>query len=176
LPEINSWTIQASADTSHHPNKIPFEGILTVVDVVSDKAPSGSRGHRVVLTKEAAEGALNSLIGQAVDYKVGWDGHDARQKVGVITSAWFDDNKLMVAGFLYAKDFPEVVEKLDNTKGNPMGMSYEMHNAHISDMNRSIWELNHCTFTGAAILYREKAAYKGTSFNLVKPEKGSRAA
>lgn len=68
-----------------HPNRLPFEGVLTLVDVASDKAPSGARGHRVVLTRAAAEAALPSLLGMAVDYKAGWDGHDARQKVGVIT-------------------------------------------------------------------------------------------
>jgi hypothetical protein len=27
-----------------HPNRLPFEGVLTLVDVASDKAPSGARG------------------------------------------------------------------------------------------------------------------------------------
>ena len=54
-----------------HPNRLPFEGCLTLLDVASDKAPSGARGHRVVLTKEAADAALPSLLGMAVDYKAG---------------------------------------------------------------------------------------------------------
>jgi len=70
-----------------HPNRLPFEGVLTLVDVASDKAPSGARGHRVILTRSAAETALPSLLGMAVDYKAGWDGHDARQKCGIISSA-----------------------------------------------------------------------------------------
>ena len=37
-----------------HPNRLPFEGVLTLIDVPGDKAPSGARGHRVVLTREAA--------------------------------------------------------------------------------------------------------------------------
>ena len=61
-----------------HPNRLPFEGVLTLVDVPSDRAPSGARGHRVILTRQAAETALPSLMGMAVDYKAGWDGHDAR--------------------------------------------------------------------------------------------------
>ena len=65
-------------EVSGHPNKLPFEGCLTLVDVASDRAPSGARGHRVVLTRAAAETALPSLLGMAVDYKSGWDGHDAR--------------------------------------------------------------------------------------------------
>src|ERR1700723_265432 len=93
-----------------HPNRLPFEGCLTLVDVPSDKAPSGSRGHRVVLTREAAEKALPSLLGMAVDYKTGWDGHDARCKVGLVTEANLADNKLMVRGYIYARDFPEVAQ------------------------------------------------------------------
>ena len=91
-----------------HPNRLPFEGCLTLVDVASDKAPSGARGHRVVLTREAAEAALPSLLGMAVDYKAGWDGHDARQKCGIITGASLDERKLMVEGYLFARDFPEI--------------------------------------------------------------------
>src|ERR1700691_4989787 len=41
-----------------HPNRLPFEGVLTLVDVASDRAPSGARGHRVMLTKAAAEAVL----------------------------------------------------------------------------------------------------------------------
>jgi hypothetical protein len=37
-----------------HPNRVPFEGVLTVVNSASDKAPAGARGHRVILTREAA--------------------------------------------------------------------------------------------------------------------------
>src|SRR5580692_7731626 len=90
-----------------HPNRVPFEGVLTLVDAPSDKAPSGARGHRVVLSREAAEAALPSLLGMAVDYKAGWDGHDARQKCGIITAAEVDGRKLTVAGYLFARDFPE---------------------------------------------------------------------
>ena len=44
-----------------HPNRVPFEGVLTVVNAASDKAPAGARGHRVMLTLEAAEKALPSF-------------------------------------------------------------------------------------------------------------------
>jgi hypothetical protein len=47
-----------------------------------------------------------------------------------------------------------------------MGMSYELADAHVADMRAPIWTLTNATFTGAAILMREKAAYKGTSFQL----------
>ncbi len=147
-----------------HPNRLPFEGVLTLVDIASDKAPNGARGHRVVLTRAAAEAALPSLLGMAVDYKAGWDGHDARQKCGIITSAEIEGNRLIVAGYLFARDFPEMEEKIQAS--GPMGMSYELADAHIADMRSGIWTLTRATFTGAAILLRDKAAYRSTSFNL----------
>ena len=147
-----------------HPNRLPFEGVLTLVDVASDKAPGGARGHRVVLTRAAAEAALPSLLGMAVDYKAGWDGHDARQKCGIITSAELDGRQLKVAGFLFCRDFPEIEQRI-GIQGS-MGMSYELADAHVADMRAPIWTLTRATFTGAAILLREKAAYKGTSFLL----------
>lgn len=148
-----------------HPNRLPFEGVLTLVDVASDKAPSGARGHRVVLTRAAAEEALPSLLGMAVDYKAGWDGHDARQKCGVITSAELEGKKLMVSGYVFARDFPEIEVKAA-TGAVELGMSYELADAHVADMRASIWTLTKATFTGAAILLREKAAYKSTSFRV----------
>ena len=145
-----------------HPNRLPFEGCLTLVDVASDKAPSGAKGHRVVLTRAAAEAALPSLLGMAVDFKAGWDGHDARQKCGIITSATLEDRRLMVAGYLFARDFPE----MEPAMNREMGMSYELADAHVADMRASVWTLTRATFTGAAILLRDKAAYRGTSFRL----------
>ncbi len=154
-------------EVSGHPNRLPFDGCLTLVDTPSDRAPSGARGHRVILTRSAAEAALPSLLGMAVDFKAGWDGHDARQKCGIITSARLDGKHLMVAGYLFARDFPEMEPALANTSHIPtMGMSYELADAHVADMRASIWTLTRATFTGAAILLREKAAYRGTSFHL----------
>jgi hypothetical protein len=156
-----------------HPNRLPFEGVLTLVDVASDKAPSGARGHRVVLTREAAEAALPSLLGMAVDYKAGWDGHDARQKCGIITAAELDGRRLTVAGYLFARDFPEMESKIQGE--GAMGMSYELADAHVADMRAQIWTLTRATFTGAAILLREKAAYRSTSFRVARPAAAHRA-
>jgi len=106
-----------------HPNRVPFEGVLTLVDVPSDRAPSGSRGHRVVLTKAAAEAALPSLLGMAVDFRPAWDGHDARTKCGILTEADLAGQRLTVGGYLYGRDFPEVEEKLRQLPAGSMGMS-----------------------------------------------------
>ena len=149
-----------------HPNRVDFEGILTLVDAASDRAPAGARGHRVVLTRAAAEAALPSLLGMAVDYRPGWDGHDARRKIGLITEADVVGKRLTVRGYLYGRDFPEALEEIRVSAADAMGMSYELADAQVADMRAEVWKLTKATFTGAAILLREKAAYRGTSFRL----------
>lgn len=149
-----------------HPNRVPFEGVLTVVNTPSDKAPSGARGHRVMLTSEAVENALPSLLGMAVDYRPGWDGHDARCKIGIVTEANLRGKKLVVKGYLYARDFPDAAEAIQAHAPEALGMSFELADARVEDMRTEIWKLTRITFTGAAILLREKAAYKGTSFRM----------
>jgi len=152
-----------------HPNRVPFEGVLTVVNTASDKAPAGARGHRVVLTREAAERALPSLLGMAVDYRPGWDGHDARRKIGLLTEADLIGTRLTVRGYLYARDFPEVAASIHARSPDSLGMSYEIADARVQDMSAEIWRLTRVTFTGAAILLREKAAYRSTSFRMEQP-------
>jgi len=149
-----------------HPNRVAFEGILTLVNTASDRAPAGARGHRVLLTREATEKALPSLLGMAVDYRPGWDGHDARCKIGLVTEANLLGNKLVVHGYLYARDFPEVAQAIKAHAPQAMGMSYELADARVEDMSAEIWKLTRVTFTGAAILLREKAAYRATSFRM----------
>jgi hypothetical protein len=149
-----------------HPNRVPFEGVLTVVNAPSDRAPAGARGHRVMLTREAAEKALPSLLGMAVDYRPGWDGHDARRKIGLLTEADLIGRRLVVRGYLYARDFPEAAKAIQAQSPEALGMSYELADARVEDMRAEIWKLTRVTFTGAAILLREKAAYRGTSFKM----------
>ena len=84
--ELESMAIQMPV-VDQHPNREAFRGVLTFLDVPSDKPPSGSRGHRVVLTRAAAEAALASLLGMGLDYSPSLDRHDTRRKIGVITRA-----------------------------------------------------------------------------------------
>jgi hypothetical protein len=148
---------------SYHPNRLPFEGVLTLVDVASDEPPSGARGHRVILMREAAENALPSLLGMAVDYKADFAGHNPRQKCGIITAAEIDDNRVLVSGYLYSRDFPEFARGWIPDISR-LGMSYELATAHVVDMREQVWTFYKVTFCGAAILLRERAAFRETSF------------
>jgi hypothetical protein len=178
--ELESMAIEIPV-VSGHPNREPFRGVLTVIDVPSDKPPAGARGHRVVLTRAAAEEALASLLGMALDYSPALDRHDAQRKVGIITRAEIVGRAVELGGYLFAKDFPEIVEQIassfrDVTAGNTriggvgpvrgLGMSYEIADARVADLRAKIWTLTHVTFTGAAILRRDKAAYRDTWIEL----------
>jgi hypothetical protein len=163
-----------------HPNRAGFRGVLTIVDVASDKSPSGARGHRVLLTRRAAEAAIPSLMGMGLDYSPALDRHDARRKIGVITRAEIVGRDIEVGGFLYAKDFPEIVAEIGrpgsagqgstdrNVRASRagLGMSYEIADALVEDIKASVWVLNRVTFTGAAVLRRDKAAYFATWIEL----------
>ena len=195
-----------------HPNRVPFRGVLTLVDAPSDKPPSGARGHRVLLARAAAERALPSLLGMGLDYAPTLDRHDTRRKVGVITEAnvvasrhsegchpersrargaaesrdhselchperardfaresrdlHFAPAAIEVAGYLYARDFPELVDEMRRGGRQLLGMSYEIADAHIAEMHAPIWRVTQFTFTGAALLRRDKAAYRDTWIEL----------
>ncbi len=85
LRRAGAATLQADAklramavdfpEVAGHPNRLAFEGCLTLVDVPSDKAPSGARGHRVVLTKAAAE----------MHFPVCWNGSGLQSWMGMDT-------------------------------------------------------------------------------------------
>jgi hypothetical protein len=77
-----------------------------------------------------------------------------------------EGNRLEVSGYLFGKDFPEVEEQMRRSHAGTMGMSYELADAHVADLNAAIWTLTRAIFTGAAILLREKATYRETSFQL----------
>lgn len=233
--ELESMAVKMP-EVEGHPNRTEFRGVLTVVDVPSQGSPNGAGGRRVLLTRKAAEAALSSLIGMALDFAPAFDGHDARRKVGVITSAEIVGRDLEVGGYLYARDFPEIVEEIarygkrpvgsgspasavgrsDSGKrmsaaisesrrlrsrlaaavaeirgmvqaarerpcepvnlraeanrggcGEGLGMSFEVTNVSVVDLRARIWTLAEVTFTGAAILRKNKAAYRDTWIELV---------
>lgn len=172
---------------ARHPNRLPFRGVLTLVDAPSDRAPAGARGHRVLLTRQAAEAALPSLLGMGLDYTPSLDGHDARRKVGIITAADIiaqpaaggrQPAAIEVSGYLFAKDFPDVVRELRAAQSvgtqRALGMSYEIADARVADVRASVWTLTDVTFTGAAILRRDKAAYSNTWIELSDPGAGAK--
>lgn len=135
-----------------------FEGVLAYVDCASDRATSGAHGHRVVVTKQAGMDALSSLVGKPINCAIDLARHSGDNVVGLIKGARIDrKNRVRVWGLVDPT-------KLHSRRG--LGMSFEASNCHISDVRTKIWEINRLTFSGAAVLYKTKAAYQGTSFRI----------
>lgn len=233
--ELESMAVEMPEVEGGHPNRTAFRGVLTLVDVPSQRPPSGSKGKRVVLTRGAAEAALPSLLGMALDYAPSFDRHDQRRKVGVITSAEVVGRNLEVGGYLYARDFPEIVKEVaqfgrrpstfvpkergglglkgvceprvrndghrlrqslaiavghlreltagmrnasqpplvlraeaKGGAGSGLGMSFEVTQVGLENARARIWTLTHVTFTGAAILRKDKAAFQDTWIELAE--------
>ena len=134
-----------------------FEGVLAYVDCASDSAPSGAHGHRLILTKEAVEQALPTLIGKPINCCKRLSGHE-QNVIGMILDTSIDrKNRIRVRGVVDPT-------KLSSRRG--LGMSFEAEKCRITDLRAPIWEVNHLTFKGAAVLYKNVAAYKQTSFRI----------
>ena len=167
-------------DVPAHPNRLPFQGVLTLVGVTSQRSPSGARGHRVMLTRPATEAALPSLLGMALDYAPSLDAHDARRKIGIITEANIvplrpgsqlnATGQIAVGGYLFAHDFPDIVREIRAQHANALGMSYEIADASVPNQDAFIWTVTGFTFTGAAVLRRDKAAYPQTWIAVSAPK------
>lgn len=154
----------AVPEVEDHPNRMPFSGVLTRVGTPSDEPPHGSGGRRVLLTASAAEQALPSLLGMAVDLTADLDGHDAQSKVGIITAAHIEGDEIQIEGFIYASDFPDEAARIRADK-DVLGFSFEAVNVLVADPCADPLEIVQCCFTGAAILRKDKAAYQTTSLS-----------
>lgn len=166
--EISAITIEAMAVSlqmpvdAEHPNRMPFSGILTRIDEASDSAPSGTNGKRVLITRAAAEGALKSLLGMGVGIKRGLDGHNPQNKVGLITAATLDGNAIHIEGFIYAADFPAEALRIHLRQAD-LGFSFEAQQLRVESVETDPVVVTSCIFTGAAILFKNDAAYKTTA-------------
>lgn len=154
----------AVPETTDHPNKIPFEGVLCYVDRPSDKPPEGSNGKCVVVTTAAANAAIPTILSMGVDYTDAFNGHDVTKKIGVITAAEVVGNQLQIKGSLYGSDFPEQVAYIQAHK-DELGFSYEIKRALIASMDEPVLTVESLIFTGAAILKKKDAAYTSTSLS-----------
>ena len=150
-------------DVKGHPNRHPFSGIVTRIGQPSDKAPGGSMGKRVILTPEAVEAAIPSMLGMGVDYSHDFNGHDPERKIGIVTDAKAKGDALHIKGFFYAADFPHIVQEIVANR-RALGWSYELIvNAGGSQVAGDFLVVSDFVFTGAAVLRKDAAAYSTTT-------------
>ncbi|MEE4578814.1 3-oxoacyl-ACP reductase [Paenibacillus polymyxa] len=160
-----------------HPNKVPFKCALFAVDQPSDGSPHGAGGKRIRISSNVCDQYLQTFVGMAlnIDYANGMADHDPRFKVAVIDKAYRSlDGYAWIDGYIYAKDFPDVVATIRYYNGlaaeynwseYQFGASLEMEAAvqDATDIEDVLDVIEFCG-TGAAILFAEAAAYKTTSF------------
>lgn len=148
----------------NHPNKSPFSGILTRLDEPSTRSPFGAKSKKVIVPIVEAQKALSSLLGMAVNCGTvpQLSVHAQRKKIGIIDNATIHGQDLFVSGFLYGQDFPEEVNFIKKNKAL-LGMSYEIAKARILNESKDAITVGDFFFTGAAILWKNKAAYQDTS-------------
>lgn len=159
---------------AQHPNRVPFTGTLFVADVPSDRPPGGTNGKKLLVPREVVAASLDTLIGMAVNTNYNLTDHDKRKKIGVIEAAWMEGAEVKVSGILYGKDFPAEVAaiKLQAASGT-LGMSLEATNAALEDYEYNgevVAKALSLTFTGAAILFKDNAAWANTSLAASKKE------
>ena len=65
--DLESMAIEMPLVTGH-PNREQFCGVFTLVDVASDRAPAGARGHRDRADPSSRRRWAASLLGMALDY------------------------------------------------------------------------------------------------------------
>jgi hypothetical protein len=160
--QLEGMALEMPEMVEPHLNRVPFRGILTQVDEPSTRPPNGSSGHRVLIPRGVAEQALPSLMGMPIDCSLGLKDHDKTTVIGVITGAEIQGSDLVVIGHLLGKNFPTEIAEIQSKKSQ-LGMSYEISNVHVEDVNAEIWTLTGLQFTGAAILYKKAAAYQHTA-------------
>jgi hypothetical protein len=165
------------SDAGSHPNKAPFKCALFEVDVPSDGSPGGAGGKKIRISSSVCDKYLQTFVGMAlnIDYVNGMSDHDPRFKVAVIEKAYRSmDGFAWIEGYIYAKDFPDVVATIRYYNGlaaeynwseYQFGASLEMEAAvqNAEDMTDVLDVIEFCG-TGAAILFADAAAYKSTSF------------
>lgn len=156
-----------------HPNRMPFQGLMTWLNSPSDKPVGGAGGKRVVIPTEHGVAGLASLKGMAVNFDSVWmDKHVSTNKVGVIEDCWTGEPNedgavpVYVSGYIYAHDFPEEAKQIKEEQAY-LGFSYETIDTPVTDgvfQGESVlFACADVVFSGAAILLKQKAAYTNTS-------------
>lgn len=151
-------------ETTDHPNKLPFSGVLFKVNELSDAPPNGSGGKLVYISADVAKAAIPTILGMGVNASAKFNTHDKKNKIGVFTDADVVGDEFQVSGYLYASDFPDEVEYIQAHK-DELGFSYEVKRAEIASLDDDYLTVKSLIFSGGAILNKTDAAYTSTSLS-----------
>ena len=154
---------------SEKPNWMPFSGVCCFVDTPSDGIPSGGVDKPVSFPRDEVEKSLDTIIDMGVNVEYPDDifdspnemfgGHDTRYKIGVIKAGSIVGNEVQITGGLWCYDFSDVCD-LIKTAQEALGWSVEVM-MNIADQGE-YYNAVDIEFTGACIMWSDKAAFKKT--------------
>lgn len=171
MEQMKLNVVSFSVAQSENPDFMKFDAVVGYVDTPTDATPGGGiDGYQLVISSEGMD--VQSLIGSGVNvaWYDGWfgspsnslKGHDARFKVGVIDDAYVVGNEIHASGHLWKYDFPDVCDTIECAKES-LGCSVEAYfDGFRQDDEAKILTGFGARFTGVAILYKSKAAFKST--------------
>lgn len=162
----NFKVVQFSVAESENPDLMKFSAVAGYLDTPTDATPcGGADGYKTIIEGETAD--VQSLVGMGVNVSY-WDdykGHDPYFKIGTITAASVAENgvDINVEGHLWKSDFPDICDTIQCAKDS-MGCSVEVYfDGIVYDNEAKTVLCKGAHFTGLAILYKNKAAFKNTS-------------
>jgi hypothetical protein len=147
-----------------------FHGILFNTNKASQKACSGSRGHRVLLEECVIANALMQLIDKPIwmaekniyKYSENLSCHSAHTTkdsdiIGYIKHTEIIGDKFCIHGSIVVSDASRLV-KLQASQ-EILGLSYDANECLIDDLNEEIWRVHDATFIGVNVLPQNTTAY-----------------
>ena len=170
MEQMKLNVVSFSVAQSENPDFMKFDAVVGYVNTPTDATPGGGiDGYQLVISSEGMD--VQSLVGSGVNvaWYDGWfedssknlKGHDARFKVGVIDDAYVAGNEIHASGHLWKYDFPDVCDTIECAKES-LGCSVEAYfDGFRKDEDKILMGLG-ARFTGVAILYKNKAAFKST--------------
>lgn len=164
--KFESSDVQVALNSDGHINKLPFTATFMLIDSPSDGTPCGADAP-VILSMDEAKKSIDTMNLMAIDCE--WDdwcpewcmtGHDPRNKIGVVESAYIDGNEMKMKGIVYANDFPDIAFFIKNAT---QALGFSMECIADTKMGDDGFEhLENVTFTGVAILFANLAAFEDT--------------
>jgi len=138
-------------------NRIAWHGTLLRVGIASDQPPQGSESHRILISKELAQRKCKDLLQMPINCAFNLAQHQKPAILGIIRQASVEGDALVVSGWLWSKNRPDLVELVKRHQGQ-LGMSFEASDTQPEDESAAVWRLKDMEFTGASVLYTQRAA------------------
>lgn len=179
IKQARKISLKLSDNNQKHCNKLPFKGTVMKLDTPSEGSPHNTCQivKPIMLSKKEAMKSANTMSFMGIDCVWADDGedtsddmtgHDARFKIGVISSCYVEGSELKVEGFIYASDFPDIADYIKQNKSE-IGFSVEMLCiAYELDDYINVTDVE---FTGVAMLFKDRAAYQSTYIDYIAAQR-----